>query len=37
MRFEAKTEADAVEQAGRAFGKSAAEVRCRVVRDEKSF
>jgi spoIIIJ-associated protein len=37
MRFEAKTEADAVEQAARAFGKSAAEVRYRVVRDEKSF
>jgi len=37
MRFEAKTEADAVEQAARAVGKSAAEVRYRVVRDEKSF
>jgi spoIIIJ-associated protein len=37
MRFEAKTEADAVEQAARVFGKSAAEVRYRVVRDEKSF
>lgn len=37
MRFEAKTEADAVEQAARAFGRSAAEVRYRVVRDEKSF
>ena len=37
MRFEAKTEADAVEQAARAVGKSPAEVRYRVVRDEKSF
>jgi spoIIIJ-associated protein len=37
MRFEAKTEADAVEQAARAVGKSAAEVCYRVVRDEKSF
>ena len=37
MRFEAKTEADAVEQAARAVGKSVAEVRYRVVRDEKSF
>ncbi|HEX9286967.1 MAG TPA: R3H domain-containing nucleic acid-binding protein [Thermoanaerobaculia bacterium] len=37
MRFEAKTEADAVEQAARALQKSAAEVRYHVVRDEKSF
>src|SRR6266545_6552689 len=37
MRFEAKTEADAVEQAARALQKSATEVRYRVVRDEKSF
>jgi spoIIIJ-associated protein len=37
MRFEAKTEADAVEQAARAVGRSVAEVRYRVVRDEKSF
>jgi spoIIIJ-associated protein len=37
MRFEAKTEADAVEQAAGALGKSAAEIRYRVLRDEKSF
>ena len=37
MRFEAKTEADAVEQAARTAGKPAGEVRYRVVRDEKSF
>ena len=37
MRFEAKTEADAVEQAARALGKPAEDVRYRVVRDEKSF
>ena len=37
MRFEAKTEADAVERAAKALGCSAAEVKYRVVRDEKSF
>jgi spoIIIJ-associated protein len=37
MRFEAKTEADAVEQAARALKKPAEDVRYRVVRDEKSF
>ena len=37
MRFEAKTEADAVEQAARAQGKPAGDVKYRVVRDEKSF
>jgi spoIIIJ-associated protein len=37
MRFEAKTEADAVERAAKALGCPVAEVRYRVVRDEKSF
>jgi spoIIIJ-associated protein len=37
MRFEAKTEADAVEQASRALGRPAGDVKYRVVRDEKSF
>jgi len=37
MRFEAKTENDAVEQAAHALKRSAADVRYRVVRDEKSF
>lgn len=37
MRFEAKNEADAVEQAARALGRSTAEVSYRVIRDEKSF
>ena len=37
MRFEAKTETDAVEQAARALKRSAADVKYRVVRDEKSF
>jgi spoIIIJ-associated protein len=37
MRFEAKTEADAVERAARALDCSTAEVTYRVVRDEKSF
>jgi len=37
MRFEAKTEADAVEQAARALGRSRADVSYRVIRDEKSF
>ncbi|HLN81769.1 MAG TPA: Jag N-terminal domain-containing protein, partial [Thermoanaerobaculia bacterium] len=37
MRFEAKTEADAVEQAARALGRPTADVSYRVIRDEKSF
>ena len=37
MRFEAKTEPDAVEQAARALGRPAGDVTYRVVRDEKSF
>jgi spoIIIJ-associated protein len=37
MRFEAKTEADAVESAARALGRPAAEITYRVVRDERSF
>jgi spoIIIJ-associated protein len=37
MRFEAKTEADAVARAAHVLGRSAAEVKYRVVRDEKSF
>jgi spoIIIJ-associated protein len=37
MRFEAKTEADAVEQAARALSRPAGDVKYRVVRDEKSF
>jgi spoIIIJ-associated protein len=37
MRFEAKTEADAVEQAARTLNRPAGEVRYSVVRDEKSF
>jgi spoIIIJ-associated protein len=37
MRFEAKTEADAVERAARALNCSTREVEYRVVRDEKSF
>src|SRR5688572_8635273 len=37
MRFEAKTEAEAVEQAARELGIDAGRVRYRVVRDEKSF
>ena len=37
MKYEAKTEAEAVEVAAKALGKSAAEIRYRVVRDEKSF
>jgi spoIIIJ-associated protein len=37
MRFEAKSEAEAVEQAARAVGRSAAELSYRVIRDEKSF
>ena len=37
MRFEAKTEADAVERAARALNRTTADVSYRVVRDEKSF
>ena len=37
MRFEAKTETEAVEQAARALGRSTADVSYRVIRDEKSF
>jgi spoIIIJ-associated protein len=37
MRFEAKTETDAVERAARALDCSTTEVKYRVVRDEKSF
>ena len=37
MRYEGKSEQDAVDQAARALGKSAGELRYRVLRDEKSF
>jgi spoIIIJ-associated protein len=37
MRYEGKSEQDAVEQAARALGKPAAELRYHVLRDEKSF
>jgi spoIIIJ-associated protein len=37
MKFEGKSEQEAVEAAAKALGKSAAEVRYAVVRDEKSF
>lgn len=37
MRYEAKTEPEAVETAARALGKTAAEIQYRVIRDEKSF
>lgn len=37
MRFEAKTEADAVDRAARTLNRAAAEIVYRVVRDEKSF
>ena len=37
MRYEAKTEADAVEAAAQALGVPAAELKYRVIRDEKSF
>ena len=37
MRYEAKTEPEAVEAAARALGKNAAEIQYRVIRDEKSF
>jgi spoIIIJ-associated protein len=37
MRYEGKTEADAVEAAAQAIGVASAELKYRVVRDEKSF
>lgn len=37
MRFEAKSEEEAVERAAQALGRGAAELAYRVVRDEKSF
>ena len=37
MRYEGKTEADAVEAAAQAIGVAAAELKYRVIRDEKSF
>jgi len=37
MRYEGKSEQDAADQAARALGKSVADVRYRVIRDEKSF
>jgi spoIIIJ-associated protein len=37
MRYEGKSEKDAVEEAARALGKAAGDVRYRVIRDEKSF
>jgi spoIIIJ-associated protein len=37
MRYEAKTEQDAVAAAAKALGKSPAEVRYTVIRDEKAF
>ena len=37
MRYEGKTEAEAVEKAARASGRPAGEITYRVVRDEKSF
>ncbi len=37
MKFEGKTEVDAVERAARALGKDAGDLKYRVVRDEKSF
>ncbi len=37
MRFEAKSEAEAVDQAAKEFGIEASRVEYRVVRDEKSF
>ena len=37
MRYEGKSEQDAVDQAARALGKPAGELRYRVLRDEKSF
>jgi spoIIIJ-associated protein len=37
MRYEGKSEEDAVSQASRSLGKAAGELRYRVIRDEKSF
>jgi spoIIIJ-associated protein len=37
MRYEGKSEIEAVEEAAKALGKPAAELRYRVIRDEKSF
>jgi spoIIIJ-associated protein len=37
MRYEGKTEADAVEAAAQAIGVTSAELKYRVIRDEKSF
>ena len=37
MRYEGKSEQDAVEEAARALSKNAAEIRYKVIRDEKSF
>src|SRR5262245_3689855 len=37
MRYEGKTESDAVEAAAQALGVPAAELKYKVVRDEKSF
>jgi spoIIIJ-associated protein len=37
MRYEAKTERDAVEAAAKALGRPASEVRYTVIRDEKAF
>ena len=37
MRYEAKTEQDAVEVAAKALGKSAAQLKYSVIRDEKAF
>jgi predicted RNA-binding protein Jag len=37
MRYEGKSEQDAVEQAARSLGKPAGELRYHVLRDEKSF
>ena len=37
MRYEGKSEIEAVEEAAKALGRPAAELRYRVIRDEKSF
>ena len=37
MRYEGKTEADAVEAAAQAIGVRSAELKYRIIRDEKSF
>src|SRR4029450_11675028 len=37
MRYEGKSEQDAVEEAARALSKNAAEIRYKVIRDEESF